>query len=1441
MSQDNPFRGNGRNNKKGKGKQNQGQGQGQHQRPDALQQQSKPGEKETAGPPAWQRLGFRPDVSTTAPIQPAAAPLSTKDGNALSEAMAQTDIAGPKTRGKDAANFMGASMWGHEDEEEDDGEGEVRDTVPEALKRVSGLEARAPFISREKVVELEPHQKVLSTDQLPSDIDRFPTADKDLYPDHLSGIYNEFRGQDIPIDEDMEVVWAEGKKSRIDGNNASVEVHVHNTGEDDVMLSTIANPPPGQDKALDTRCIKLVYQMHSQVPGFTLLINKRGDDEQGNKKNIVFFRYFANMLRKGASIETDGSVAICTELGKNLKHAHSSNEGQSLMGLWVALPPSTNFAPEQADHHPTWGAPSSRPLITGVGRDEIMRLVETAKRAEKWGNSTLSIGDWALVGLFLANELSIFRYWKDDEAPKKVWERFDRYWTAAMSDAGIHGNFPYYRRQARRQGREISDRQFRMTIDKCPPPRHMVLKWRGTYDQGNLVGLLPEQWDSFPDSLFYPDAESKAFAVRLGVERGRDFGKAQIRYALNAKQGALSGRFDVFPPRMGPNIYWLDVNVDNVSGSGVKALFGENRKSRPAAHTRITVTIKEEGHPLHLQELKGTIQEDLWGRDPSIAAVVRARPDLPRCTGPPGQNEFTVPVEVELDDDGTPSDRQNAALCELAKGIERTDGVDLSRLVLRATSTIEDQDKIHRDVADVSDHRAAYAEIVSGSRLNVQQAFAANTAFQQAFLLLHGPPGTGKTRTELAIARGHVEVGRSLGQKRRIFACAPSNKAVDNMVDGLIAAFGGNKDRMKQSLHICRFKGGRVNPGHRTKRNTNALAENATAERERGHDGDDQDEMESSIWDLCDFMANKDEPQGHHLEFYFQRQRRRYIRSCSTDESCPYHSEALHYCDALRESRKATASTVAKKDAKQVMKEADDVWDARYFDEEVDIVFCTNSAAAHSTLMDHFKPSVLVSDEAALASLADVVTPMAAFKESLVTVVLGGDHKQQGPPALSRGGNETLKELLRTLFVTLQDDENCPGKVDLQIQHRMQPAIADMVSKIWYGDRLRGHESLEEETPLRVTLKEAWAYLTTSGCSNSRLRLGVNVSGQATQRTVEGSVSLCNDAEAEFVLAYVEYLLQFTPSRRPEGQLQGRKVEESDILIITPYAGQVSLIKQRLYHDKRNDIQVVTSAGVQGRESPIVLLSLVRNKPDSDEQLLSSEDSSRLHVGFIAQSTQLCVNFSRAREHQVTFANWEAWIKAWKAGHPWMVRGRGHHWPFAQVVQDHLDRKDIVEMSHFQSLLSKDQSQAAAPQQSEAIWRTIGTGDEIRAQLATQGVGDYNKTCNKCHQPGHKSANCPEIGHLANECLTPSTPAVRRATAGQPRRNNNAFEAFREERDGPAQRLGIGAGEKRNAPETQAGDERPLQRHKEDDEKEDGEKEDGEVGEEAPDVDMGLD
>ena len=129
----------------------------------------------------------------------------------------------------------------------------------------------------------------------------------------------------------------------------------------------------------------------------------------------------------------------------------------------------------------------------------------------------------------------------------------------------------------------------------------------------------------------------------------------------------------------------------------------------------------------------------------------------------------TYKIAIELREDGTSSDRQNASLCELGKGVRRDYGVDLCAAVLNAPPTIQKTDSLWQEVKDLPEAREVYEKALARFSLNGQQKEAAEMSFTSPSGLLTqwGPPGTGKTTCALAMVLGHIKVGKLWSFARR--------------------------------------------------------------------------------------------------------------------------------------------------------------------------------------------------------------------------------------------------------------------------------------------------------------------------------------------------------------------------------------------------------------------------------------------------------------------------------------------------------------------------------------------------------------------------------------------------------------------------------------------------------------------------------------------------
>ena len=72
-------------------------------------------------------------------------------------------------------------------------------------------------------------------------------------------------------------------------------------------------------------------------------------------------------------------------------------------------------------------------------------------------------------------------------------------------------------------------------------------------------------------------------------------------------------------------------------------------------------------------------------------------------------------------------------------------------------------------------------------------------------------------------------------------------------------------------------------------------------------------------------------------------------------------------------------------------------------------------------------------------------------------------------------------------------------------------------------------------------------------------------------------------------------------------------VKDSDIVVLSPYAGQVASLKNKLREIYRN-IEIGTIDGMQGREKEAVVLSLVRSNESGEVGFLADKVRAGYHI-----------------------------------------------------------------------------------------------------------------------------------------------------------------------------------------------------------------------------------
>lgn len=146
----------------------------------------------------------------------------------------------------------------------------------------------------------------------------------------------------------------------------------------------------------------------------------------------------------------------------------------------------------------------------------------------------------------------------------------------------------------------------------------------------------------------------------------------------------------------------------------------------------------------------------------------RSRTDITVALNePPGDDDRPAAFRLDLSVDETARQRQLAAL-------ERVRGASGDRLAHVRRVLLGDVEPAFRPEESLTP---------LDSSLNASQQDAVRFALSaDDVVILHGPPGTGKTTTVVEVIRQHVARGR------KVLACAPSNLAVDNLLERLLAA-----------------------------------------------------------------------------------------------------------------------------------------------------------------------------------------------------------------------------------------------------------------------------------------------------------------------------------------------------------------------------------------------------------------------------------------------------------------------------------------------------------------------------------------------------------------------------------------------------------------------------------------------------------------------------
>ncbi|RHY31203.1 hypothetical protein DYB32_003680 [Aphanomyces invadans] len=417
------------------------------------------------------------------------------------------------------------------------------------------------------------------------------------------------------------------------------------------------------------------------------------------------------------------------------------------------------------------------------------------------------------------------------------------------------------------------------------------------------------------------------------------------------------------------------------------------------------------------------------------------------------------------------------------------------------------------------------------STMNPSQVGAIQFALESKDIaMIHGPPGTGKTTTLVEFITLCVQQ-----YQMKVLVCAPSNIAVDNILDKMASAQASKKSgklRMTRLGHPARLL------PHVLKHCLDSKIQSA--------------EGTQIIADIRKELAGL------------------------KPSKATFH--------AVRQERKALRKEIRVREEKVVSE----------IIEHSDVVFATNAGAA-TKLLRNVVFDVVVIDEAAQALEASCWIPLLLGKRC----VLAGDHHQLPPTIQSE--QAARKGLGLTLFDRVTQMEHSKGVVRmLSTQYRMHHDISSWSSKAMYANQLASCDSVAT----RKLSDLAHVNIESDALDATLLLVDTAGCGLDEERWTRACRS--NQGEALVVVQHVKALL--ATGLRP-----------SEVAVITPYNGQVGVLK-RLLHPDHPTVEIRSVDGFQGCEKEAVVMSLVRSNATKQ-------------VGFLADDRRMNVAITRAKRH----------------------------------------------------------------------------------------------------------------------------------------------------------------------------------------------------------------
>lgn len=384
--------------------------------------------------------------------------------------------------------------------------------------------------------------------------------------------------------------------------------------------------------------------------------------------------------------------------------------------------------------------------------------------------------------------------------------------------------------------------------------------------------------------------------------------------------------------------------------------------------------------------------------------------------------------------------------------------------------------------------------------LNPSQKDAVKKALSTPdFFLVHGPFGTGKTRTLVELIYQEVR------QNRKVLATAESNTAVDNLLERIVS-----NDKIK----VTRL-------GHPQRVSKDNIQHTLAYKFE-------QHPLNSNIESYYNVIDEYVEERK-----YYTKPTPQYRRGMSDNQIIQYASRGKSSRGVKSETIKSMARWIDYNNKVDEFYNKIKKLETKIINEIIEdsnIIVSTNSSAALESIQNT-KFDVAIIDEASQATIPSVLIPIAKAHR----FILAGDHKQLPPTILS----DEAYQLEDTLFESLI--EKYPHKSQLlNVQYRMNEELMKFPNQEFYDNQLKSDSSIKDITLNDIIDydEKVLTFIDTSQMDNNQ------------EGRLLDSKSRINRLEASLCIELANNYIK-------------KGVDKKNIGIISPYADQVKIIEDK--------------------------------------------------------------------------------------------------------------------------------------------------------------------------------------------------------------------------------------------------------------------------------------